>query len=651
MVVKARIVEALGEDRLLLPALIEAALAANERAKYLLALLQNARLQADQPTARVSELRRERLAAAIADSELDRVVAGTQKVDADRYRIPGLASLLTRLDAAVATMISPFADTEAERFGERLARLSPSKAAGEATDGKLIRGSQIDAMTTGDRREGDSLHILIMDLHKALNRLQAAIATETIDGASTYGLSDEDRVRVRTFMRGLNRTRPLKFDHPGLATTATEAGGRLLLQNDLGTTDAHVLVVTVEALRISITYTDVHAERLLFFQGQFEGFGVDWSAVQQRSIPVGEEGSYALTIGTYTAANEAELERFLDHLGSRLVFLIDWNRARKRLRTFVGKDEATRLLTWAAVSDLGHRGFLELGGEKAVYEAMEFASAGRFRFGDRLIDVLGAERTCEFLKFVIEASSRGLQAGRSPALIKDEIKVRLRGCLQTTSERLLAIVARHGAYTQAIAAAVHAFLLHDPQAGEPDGNAVASDRLAERAGRWEQAADALLNEARTEVSRAPHTETFLRCFDKADDAADRLEEAAFLLTLMQRHGCGESSLTAVTGLAALLDDDARVFVSAVHAAGYLARDGRSDDLDDFLTGIERIVAVEHEADARLREVTTTLIAAAGNFRELFLASRFAETLESASDCFAHAAQLLRGYLLNEVLQP
>ncbi len=39
-----------------------------------------------------------------------------------------------------------------------------------------------------------------------------------------------------------------------------------MIQNDIGTTDAHVIVIHVEGLTVSVTYTDVHAERLAFFQ-------------------------------------------------------------------------------------------------------------------------------------------------------------------------------------------------------------------------------------------------------------------------------------------------------------------------------------------------------------------------------------------------
>jgi hypothetical protein len=61
----------------------------------------------------------------------------------------------------------------------------------------------------------------IMDSHKALNRLAAMHAEDVIAGARVYGLLPEDRPAVEAFMRGVEATRKLKFNHPGLATTVT----------------------------------------------------------------------------------------------------------------------------------------------------------------------------------------------------------------------------------------------------------------------------------------------------------------------------------------------------------------------------------------------------------------------------------------------
>src|SRR5208282_6850665 len=73
---KDAMVEALGEQRLLLPELISGALAANERVKYLLTLLQTARSAAD-GVAGLGDLGEERLASGVQDSALDRVVGAS----------------------------------------------------------------------------------------------------------------------------------------------------------------------------------------------------------------------------------------------------------------------------------------------------------------------------------------------------------------------------------------------------------------------------------------------------------------------------------------------------------------------------------------------------------------------------------------------
>ncbi|HRX05240.1 MAG TPA: hypothetical protein P5148_18975, partial [Anaerolineae bacterium] len=95
----------------------------------------------------------------------------------------------------------------------------------------------------------------------------AALADEhkpklIVAGASAYRLDAGHRPLVAAFMAGVNRTAPLKFGHPGLGTTATSMGPRLVLQNDIGTTDAHVFVIEVAGRVAAFTYTDVHLPRL-----------------------------------------------------------------------------------------------------------------------------------------------------------------------------------------------------------------------------------------------------------------------------------------------------------------------------------------------------------------------------------------------------
>ena len=215
-------------------------------------------------------------------------------------------------------MITPLASqdpAEAKPFGDRFASLRTSLAS--PGDGP-ITGDLIDTITRGDKDSGaDSIHLLVMDLHKAVNALQTQISNEDIDGALCYLLTDPDRGMVRAFMSGVNRTAPLKFGHPGVWDDCVPGPGmRLIIQNDIGLTDAHVLVVKVRDLTITITYTDIHLPRLHFFQDLFHPFPVQWSDTISRTpgkkfeVPV-----FHLSIGTYHAHDEKDAQDFLAHTG------------------------------------------------------------------------------------------------------------------------------------------------------------------------------------------------------------------------------------------------------------------------------------------------------------------------------------------------
>ena len=267
-------------------------------------------------------------------------------------------------------------------------------------------------LTAGDGRTGDTLHRIVMNAHRELNALAAGLATETLDGAHAFGLSEPDRPLVRAFMRGVHRTAALKFDHPGLDTLATRAGTELVLQNDLGETDAHVIVIRVAGPIVTITYTDVHLTRLLFFQELLAPAGLAWDDTRSRSDRSIEGGLFHLVVGRLEVSDDVALESFLELLGSRLVFMIDWNRARKRLRRLVGRRAALALLTWAAEHDYGHMAFLLVGGDGLVYEALEFAGGRPARAGESLADVLGDGPAESYMRAVLRICSRGSAGGR-----------------------------------------------------------------------------------------------------------------------------------------------------------------------------------------------------------------------------------------------
>lgn len=636
---KTQIVAELGQAELLLTDRIARSLLANDQTKYYFALLQSARSNADRPATAAPDLKTERLACQIEDAWLDGVIAGAVRQPGKGYAISGAREIVGRIGRAVETMISCLPQDQRVVLAERQARVQPP-----VPDADVVPGELIDRMTSGNAARGDSLHLLVMDAHRAINRLQAETAVETLDGASVHNLSKRSRRMVQAFMSGLNRTAPLKFDHPGLGTTAAEHEGRLLIQNDIGTTDAHVLVVRVSELTATLTYTDIHERRLKFFQSLFSKVNVRWENVDTRSSRALESRSYLLATGTFDAADEGELADYLAHLGSRIVFLIDWNKMRKRLRAFVSRDCSIRVLTWAADNDIGHRGMLEVGGERALAEAIEYAAGEQLRYGDRLDTLIGEHRAEEFLKAAFAIASRGLRQLRSRRIIADEIRSELKRHFESSRLAIFALASRHAALGFDLAVTLREALEYLGR-----GAAGALPRFAERAMAWEAKADALLNCARDDIRRFDRPPALLQFFQSADDAIDELEEAASLLGLIELVPAPKAPLDAVRRLGDAALACSQELVKCIECAATITSSDVRDDLDDFLRSLDRLIDLEHRADALMREARRALVTEVESPRTLYLVDLVAQALETATDAYAHSGQALRGYLMEEVL--
>jgi hypothetical protein len=583
---KSKAIEMLGETSLQLPAAVAAALAANDSVKESLSRLQ------EEPD-HLDELRGE-------------ILLQTE------------------------TMLRP---VEAEDdFAARFARLREEIAA-------LPNGAaSVGVLTAADREKGDSLHLLVMDLHRAINALQASLAETSIDGASAYHLGPGDQPLIRAFMAGVNRTAPLKFDHPGLGTTATRDGDRLLIQNDIGATDAHILVIHVDADAVRLTYTDVHAERLQFLRSLFPAGIGTWSEPRMRE---GEIGAFYLTNAAFTAKEDSDRMRLLELIGSKLVFLIDWNKARKRLRLFLDNEKAVALLAWAAQENVGHRAFLQLGGEKLVFDAVEAASGGQVRYGETLSDMLGAERSFGFLKFLLKACARGLLEGRSEALIRDQIRAELISHFHSREQQMLELACDHGGYILQIADLVRRELAEWGAGG--DRAAAAS-----RAKVWERAADEKLMALRGRAHGKPETAQLCRILETADDAADDLEEAAYLISLLSGAAPKDAVPAALHDLAALLVEDAREWIKLLANAIRLYHHGDQQQSDDFLVAADALARIERETDHAERKVTAALVANPPAVADFHLVAAIAEALEQVADSLMRAGFQLHDHMLARV---
>lgn len=655
MVGKEQIVEELGE--LLLPNLLNKALVANDRAKYLMTLLQTAREHAARPDSGFTNLHSERMACGIEQVEFDAVVEHTTREAVGLYRVPELRRVREQLMDNLQSMLAPIQACDklqstgngtATELGRRLEALA---AATPSFEDDLISAATIDQITSAQPVDGDSIHLLVMQMHKELNRLQQQISAESIEGAHVYGIEEADRNWIAAFMRGVNRTRRLKFGHVGLDTTATRTQGKLVIQNDIGTTDAHVLVIHVSFPHVTVTYTDVHIQRLIFFQNLLKSFHVVWDDTRSRRSARLMESLYHACVGRFTADEPGQLASYLEHLGSRLVFLIDWNRARKRLRKLAPKRVCLEVLQWAADHHLGHMAFLNVGGEQLVFDALQWSSRPALSLGGQLSDIIGSERAAEFLKFTLKTAAEGLLAGHSELLIRDEVRAELRHYLDTAHQGLVELAAEHATLIVELATAARDCLLR-PGNGE---DAEFVTRMAARAKKWEHRADELVTKARTPWAEQVESKAIAELLRIADDAADDLEEGLFLLTLLYQPATshapapGDQASEVLQELANLVVRSAQEYLKAVENARYISRGSLREEMGDFLKAVDSTISLEHQSDDVHRRAMASILGFGGDGKQLYLFTEIADNLESASDAMMRAALTLKDYVLSEVI--
>jgi hypothetical protein len=641
MTVKTQIVEQLGETAVLLPEMIATALAANDRAKLRLTLLQEALAKAAEPGRTVADLSGELRAAGLDDPALRGAVAGVRSAGEGRVDIPGSERLIQGLYDDLRAMLAPVSTADPDAAAPFAERLEVLAAAAPTRPGPLPVAA-VAGMGAARPGEKDSEHLLIMDLHKAINRIADQTAAEEVDGARCHRLGPGDRPRVQAFMRGLNRTAPLAIGHPGLGATAVGDGRRLIIQNDIGATEAHVIVIHVEGLTASVTYTDVHRIRAKFFMGLFDGLDIVWTPLSERSAAgLGEDSVFYLVTGRLEAKDEDGLDAFLERLGSRLVFLIDWNKARKALQTFVDKAEAIGLLSAAAMGDLGHRAFLELGGAELVLEAVRRVAGARATYGTRLDAVLGEDQARQFLADVLRLTSEGLSGGRSVRLLKDEIEADLADRLQSAEGDFMRQALRHLGLSRMLAGD-----LRDALAGGRLASDAERAALAARATRLEQKGDRLTLEARTLARRIGEAGRLRRVVDQAEEALDALDEAAFLFSLLA-DPLDEAQAGALAALAEVTVESASQMVTACEAASRAPAD-RRQDRTEALQAIDAVCAAERAADAAERRLVGILLRTPSpDARAAVAGVELAHAVERSTDHLAHAALALRDHLLGE----
>ena len=642
---KEKAVASLGQPSLLMPAWIQSALAANDRLKLYLTLLQSAAQHASTPDAPAGQWEKGLAHTELQDAPWAQELVGGAYCDDDLLILPHLENLLEALSNDLTTMARPLCDTGQPSAAALAVRRDHWLQQLHAlADDEGLRHAALTELTHGDRQRGDSLHLLVMDLHKQINALSSELATEDIDGAHAWQVQDDDRPLIRAFMRGLHRTAALKFSHPGLDTAVTRDGKRLLIQNDIGTNDVHVLVIEVQDSTISLTYSDLHPGRFGFFRQMLEDMGFGWQVFDPRvSEGLNAGKPYLVGQARLEAQDSAQLQTGLDNVASRIVFVIDWNRARKRLQHFVNKPRAQQLLAQAARSDWGHMAWLLAGAERLVYNAMQAVDSEAFHVGDRLDDVLGEAAASAYLLELLRISSMLLRQQQPVSLVADEARLLLARVLrQRTFE--FDLLAEHAAFTHALAEGLCDAL-------ENPGDAAQTQAQVLRAKNWERQADHLLMDARQRAERRPRWLLVVDCLAQADDVADALEEATFMHSLTLIHpapGLPAEVRAALCQLAATTLSAIQDLVKAIEIARQVSQRADGPDSELFLQTLWRMLRAERQCDDLFRQARTTMVKSLRSAPvDLMLANDLAATLEKATDNLLRVGYALRQMVFNK----
>jgi uncharacterized protein Yka (UPF0111/DUF47 family) len=290
--------------------------------------------------------------------------------------------------------------------------------------------------------------------------------------------------------------------------------------------------------------------------------------------------------------------------------------------------------------------FLKAGGERMVFDALQFVAGGALTLGITLDEVLGREAALSFLQFVLKSCARGMLDNRPLALTRDEVRVELYRYYHMAQQTLLDLAGNHAALAIEIAASLRDALLRPPGPDAPSR----FERVGLRAKEWERKADELVIRARELAPQSERADAIRRLLEQADDIPDALEEAAFHLTLLTPEGLPEELRRPLAELARQVVEGTREYLKAIENARGIDRSGSPDDMHDFLRSIHGIVAIEEQSDTTERLVRKALVTTDLDYRQAFVVAQCAKKMESAADAVMHAGMTLRDQILGRVVE-
>ena len=516
-----------GEYNLLLPQLIGKGLLSVDICRYFLNLLIFAIDHADNPDIEKDSLADFRISVGIKNNEYDRVISDSSLSCEGIYQIPCFEMIRAELSQAIRSMVMPFREgtiyadpTIVERAEVIISLIC------EHGENLTIEDPRIGLLHEGCT--DDNCIMLIRTVETILVPIREKLIPEDVYGATVYLAEPEDVYLIRSFMIGLNQTESLRCEHPGLGTTVIRAGSSLLIMNEIGITDNNFLVLNVKGLNITITYVDPHILRISFFQSMMKPYPVIWKEIISKSRSGKNQFRHIHhATGSFSARSQDEVMMFFSHLSSHIVFLIEWNRARKALKPFLSGNDSVTVLQKAAKRKVGHRGFIIAGGERLISEVLDSVPEVSIKDGETLSDLLGSEDGIEFCISVLEITNRYISQNLSRVNLQEDIRSELVRQYSATNEDMYRIFIRYAESVKNITVLFTEFLSVIPGSEITRRNEI-EIRIQKHVAELDSCAKRLWGKN----SRRHQERSWETCFFQIHKAVELLGEAGYLCTLI-----------------------------------------------------------------------------------------------------------------------
>jgi hypothetical protein len=136
-----------------------------------------------------------------------------------------------------------------------------------------------------------------------------------------------------------------------------------------------------------------------------------------------------------------------------------------------------------------------------------------------------------------------------------------------------------------------------------------------------------------------------RLLSEADDAADLLEEAAFLLTLVPVNSDAKG-VALLEGLADLVSRSAREYLRCIEDARDLSHALGRPAIEQVLITVEQLAGHRQQASIAERAIRASVLGGTADCRELYVSTAMARGLEQAAHTLARCGLIVRDYVLN-----